>query len=284
MSSVRVEVVIPTYNEAANIEEVVASALQLGPVFVLDSYSTDGTQELARKAGATVVEHKFEGYAVQKNWGLANLPFQGEWVFILDGDERITPALRDEVHRVVQAGPQENGFYVNRMSVFMGKLIRHGGLYPAWNLRLFRRGKARYEHRSVHEHMICEGATGFLEGCMIHIRRETIPQYLAKHIRYADLESDEWVRMQFAKEDTTQETQLFGGSLLFRQWLRRHAWPYVPFRPLVRFVYMYLIRLGFLDGQAGWHLARLMASYEYMISLLYRDKLCRERARNKVAQ
>ena len=97
MSAPKVDILIPTFNEAGHIAQVVKNAGALGPVFVLDSHSTDGTQELARQAGATVVEHTFVNYSDQKNWGIDNLPFTGDWIFILDADERIPPALREEV-------------------------------------------------------------------------------------------------------------------------------------------------------------------------------------------
>lgn len=275
MSRPLVEVMIPTLNEADHIEQTVETALKVGPVFVLDSLSTDGTQELARKAGATVIEHAWEGYARQKNWGLDNLPFEGEWVFILDADERITPPLRDEVLRVAASDTEMVGFFVNRVVIFMGRAIRHGGLYPSWNLRFFRRGCCRYEDRAVHEHMISTGGTGYLKNEMLHIRRETISEYIDKHIHYADLESDEWVKQKLGLSTGARTGTMFRDVLLYRQWIRRHVWPRTPFRPMLRFIYMYFFRLGILDGNPGLHLALLMASYEYMISLLYRDKLSR---------
>ncbi|HRP63858.1 MAG TPA: glycosyltransferase family 2 protein [Phycisphaerales bacterium] len=278
-----IEVMIPTFNESAHIEQAVKSALGIGPVFVLDSLSTDGTQELARQAGATVVEHAWEGYARQKNWGLDNLPFKGEWVFILDADERIPPPLRDEVLRVTASRSENVGYFVNRVVLFMGREIRHGGWYPAWNLRLFRRGHCRYEDRAVHEHMVAEGPTGYLKQEMLHIRRETISEYIKKHIIYADLESEEWVKRRLGQGGGASTETLFRDVLRYRQWLRRHVWPKTPCRPFIRFFYMYFLRMGFLDGRAGFHLAQLMASYEYMISLLYRDKMTRLRDEQKRA-
>lgn len=275
MTQPRVDVFIPTLNESAHIVEAVTNALKVGPVFVLDSCSTDGTQELARQAGATVVEHAFEGYARQKNWGLENLPFTGDWVFILDADERITTALRDELFVELSKPDAVDGYFVNRLMIILGQAVRHGGLYPSWNLRLFRRGRARYEDRSVHEHMVCDGGTQYLKHPMLHIRRESMSVYIAKHIRYADLESDEWVKRKLGTSGGAATGKLFRDVLRIRQWLRREMWPVIPGRPMWRFLYMYFVRFGFLDGRAGWRLAMLMASYEYMISLLYRDKLDR---------
>lgn len=245
-------------------------------MFVLDSVSTDGTQALAAAAGAQVFERPFDDYASQKNWALDNLPFRGEWVFILDADERIVPALRNEILAAAR-GRGVDGYYVNRLLLFAGRAVRHGGLYPSWNLRLFRRGRARYERRSVHEHMVCSGPTDYLRHEMLHLRTERVSDYIAKHIRYADLESDEWLKLRSGTSGIAPTDRLFRHHLRYRQWLRRYAWPRVPGRPLLRFVYMYIVRLGFMDGRAGWHLARLMMSYEYMISLLFRDKLLRMR-------
>jgi glycosyltransferase involved in cell wall biosynthesis len=271
----RVEVLIPTLNEAAVIRDTVQNALAIGPVFVLDSMSTDGTQRIAREAGATVVEQKFLGYARQKNWGLQNLPFKGEWVFILDADERITPQLREEVLRTIDDPDRAEGYFVNRVVLFMGRAIRHGGLYPSWNLRFFRRGKCHYEDRSVHEHMVCDGPTDYLRNEMLHIRGESVHEWIRKHIRYADLESDEWVKLNRGLEAGASAQQLFRHTLRYRQYLRREIWPRTPLKPVLRFFYMYFLRLGLLDGMAGLHMANMMSIYEYMIELLYRDKLSR---------
>ncbi len=274
----KIDVIIPTRNEARHIAMTVRSAKTLGRVFVLDSQSTDDTQQLAREAGAEVYENPFVSYAQQKNWGLENLPLTGDWVYILDADELIPAALRDEVFRVTANPGQTTGYYINRRLFLFGRSVRFGGLYPSWNLRLFRRGKARYEDRSVHEHMICEGPTTYLKNAMLHIRLDTVQRFIGKHIHYADLESDEWVRHRFGVGGGAKVERLFRDSLRARQWLRRNAWPRMPFRPMLRFFYMYVLRLGILDGRIGLHLAILMSQYEYMISLLYREKVSAIRA------
>lgn len=273
MTKPSISVMIPTLNESVHIAETVANASTIGDVFVLDSCSTDGTQELASEAGATVVEHEFENYSRQKNWGLDNLPFTGDWIFILDADERITPQLRDELFRTLSDPGAAQGYYVNRVVVFMGRKILSGGLYPSWNLRCFKRGSCRYEDRAVHEHMLCDGRTEYLKELMIHIRRESISEYLAKHIKYADIESDEWIKVRLRSGTAAKASTLFPKFQGIRQWLRRDLWPRMPARPILRLVYMYFVRFGFLDGRAGLHLAFLMASYEYMITLLYKQKL-----------
>lgn len=276
--SPKIDIMIPTFNEASHIRETVLNARTVGNVYVLDSFSTDGTQEIARAAGATVVEHKFENYSKQKNWGLDNLPLTGDWVFIIDADERITPELADELRATAASPDAAEGYFVNRVVIMMGRAIRHGGMLPSWNLRFFKRGKCRYEDRSVHEHMVCDGRTAYLKKLMLHIRRESISEYIAKHVRYADMESDEWIKMQVGRDQSARAGRLFRNLPKYRLYLRRDYWPYIPAKPVVRFLYMYFVRLGFVDGSAGWHLACLMANYEYMISLLYKEK--RQRLRD----
>ena len=270
-----IDILIPTLNEANHIVECVRNARTTGNVYVLDSLSTDGTQELARGAGATVVEHAFVDYAKQKNWGLDHLPWSGRWVFILDADERITPELREELFRIASEDGPTNGYYVNRVVLYMGHAVRHGGLYPSWNLRFFRRGSCRYEDRAVHEHMVCEGATAYLEHEMLHIRRESLRDWIKKHIRYADLESTEWIKQRMGTTGGAAPERLFRDTLRYRWWLRREVWPRTPLRPVLRFMYMYIVRLGFLDGRAGLRLAGLTACYEYMIGLMHREKRTR---------
>jgi hypothetical protein len=107
---------------------------------------------------------------------------------------------------------------------------------------------------------------------MLHLRRETISQYIEKHIRYADMESDEWLKWKLNDSRMASTTALFKDSLRMRQWIRRNIWPRLSLRPLWRFVYMFFFRFGFLDGHAGWYMAQLMASYEYMITLMCKEK------------
>lgn len=273
-----IDIMIPTLNEAAHIAETVKNARETGNVYVLDSFSKDGTQEIARRAGAVVVENTFIDYAKQKNWGLTNLPMSGRWVFILDADERITPSLREELFRIAAADGPTDGFYVNRVVLYMGHAVRHGGLYPSWNLRFFRRGKCRYEDRAVHEHMVCDGPVAYLKNEMLHIRIESLNEWIRKHVRYADLESTEWIKLNRDGRSGAAPERLFKGVHRMRWYLRREIWPRTPARPLLRFLYMYIARLGLLDGRSGLRLAALNACYEYMIGLLHREKRHRERS------
>ena len=260
---------IPTFNERQNLPHALASVMGwANRVFILDSGSTDGTQEYARSMGAEVVEHAWEGYARQKNWGLDNLPFESPWVFILDADEAITPQLRDEIARIC-AKPihevEQAGFYVNRYFVFMGKRIRHCGYFPSWNLRLFKRGAARYEERAVHEHMILNGPDGHLRGLMSHDDHRGLEYYAAKHNRYSTLEAA--TLYQSDKNGPGVEGSLWGNAIQRRRYLRTRIYPRLPAKWLWRFIWMYFIRLGILDGLVGLRFCLFISSHELLTSL-----------------
>ncbi len=264
-----IAVIIPTKDEEANLPYALASVMPwAAQVFILDSGSTDSTREIAQRSGATFVSHAWEGYARQKNWGLDNLPITQSWVFILDADEAITPELREELSAAAAANTcPENGFYVNRYFIFLGKRIRHCGYYPSWNLRFFRRGKARYEEREVHEHMVVDGPIGYLRHDMEHNDRRGMEFYIAKHNHYSTLEARELYCIQTSTTKGTMGYRFFGSPIERRRWIKHRLWPKLPARWLFRFIFMYFLRLGALDGIVGFHFCLFLASYEHQITL-----------------
>lgn len=269
-----IAVMIPTKNEEVNLPFALASVSDWAQeVFVLDSGSTDRTEAVAREHGATFVYHPWEGYARQKNWGLDNLPITAPWVFILDADESITPELREELTAVATANAcPENAFYVNRFFIFLNKRIRHCGYYPSWNLRFFRRGKARYEEREVHEHMVVDGASGYLRHDMEHDDRRGLEHYIAKHNHYSTLEARELFRIEQNVAHGTMKYRLFGGGPIERRrWVKHVVWPRLPARWFFRWLFMYVLKLGFLDGVVGFHFCLFLASYEHQIGLKLRE-------------
>lgn len=267
--TVSISFLIPTKNEQENLPWALRSVAGWArEVFVLDSGSTDKTREIAENMGARFVSHPWEGYARQKNWGIDHLPITSPWVFILDADEAITPELREEVTRIVtQDTCQESGFYINRYFVFLGKRIRHCGYYPSWNLRLFRRGKARYEEREVHEHMIVDGRVAYLKHDMEHNDRRGIEFFIAKHNHYSTLEARELWKIEQGLMKGMIDHSFWGGPIERRRWLKNKIWPKLPARWLFRWFYMYFLKLGILDGLAGFHFCMLLATYEHQITL-----------------
>jgi len=264
-----IEIVIPTFNEELNLGEAIKSVIGWADaVHIVDSESTDRTREIARQYGANCVIRPWLGYAKQKNWALNNLPLKADWVFILDADESITPALRDELLATASrpaSSVAEAGFYVNRLTYFLGSAIRHCGYFPSYNLRFFKRGMARYEEREVHEHMIVDGPTGRLVHLMNHEDRRGLEHLIAKHNRYSTLEARELTRERITNK--AENAGPLERGIATRRWLKRNVLPRLPLSGAWRFFYMYFFRLGFLDGVAGMRFCLLLSTYDLLISL-----------------
>lgn len=269
-----IDVMIITYNEAVNLPHCLAALRGwVNRVFVIDSGSTDGTQEIARAYGAVVVHHDWEGYARQKNWGLRELPFESDWLLLLDADEVVTPELRAKIESIVKRPidqVRENGFFINRLTYFMGKPIRHCGYFPNWNMRLFKRGKGRFEDREVHEHVIIDDPVGRIRECLLHDDRRGLEHYFAKHNRYSTLEAQATFREITQGTRPADEVNISLQSRL-RRWAKRNLLPRLPFPGLWRFLYMYVLQLGFLDGRTGFQFAAFISGYDWMVSLKLRE-------------
>src|SRR5512133_367459 len=270
-----VDVVMLTKNESANLPHSLPSVLGWArTVFVVDSGSTDDTMSICRDLGAVVVEQPWLGYARQKNWALDNLPLEADWTFILDADEMVLPELRDAIDRVVsrhQDSVPESAFLVNRYFVFLGQRICHCGYYPSYNVRLFKRGKARYEEREVHEHMIVDGPTGYIEGHLEHYDRRGLEAYMAKHNHYSTLEAREIHAILSTAKREHISADFFGDPLERRRWIKEKLYPRLPAKWLFRFGFMYLLRGGFLDGRRGLDFCLFMSAYELLIDLKLKE-------------
>ncbi len=190
--SVPVSVVIPIKNEAEILPRSLDSVNWADEVFVVDSQSTDGSEKIAEKAGAEVVQFDFKGtWPKKKNWALENLPFKYEWVFFLDADEVLPPEAEPEIRGIV-SNPDEThaGYWINRRFMFMGKWLKHA-YYPNWNLRFFKHRLGRYEKltdgdtqsgdNEVHEHVVVKGSTGRLKAEMDHYAFPSVETFVNKH-------------------------------------------------------------------------------------------------------
>lgn len=273
-----VSVLIPAKNEESNLPACLESVARADEVFVVDSRSSDRSVEISESYGANVVQFHFNGrWPKKKNWSLENLPFRNEWVLIVDCDERITPELWDEIATAIQ-DPNYQGYYLNRRVFFLGQWIRYGGKYPDWNLRLFKHKLGRYENLStedipntgdneVHEHVILQGNVGYLKNDMLHIDFRDIYHWLERHNRYSNWEARVYYNLLTGKDQSgTIGANLFGSAVQRKRFLKR-IWVKLPFKPLLRFILAYIIRLGFLDGKAGYIYARLLSQYEYQIGV-----------------
>ena len=265
-----VSFIIPIRNEAANLPRCLASIAWADEVFVVDSQSTDDSVAIATAAGAQVVQFHFNGvWPKKKNWALDSLPFRNEWVFILDADEVMPADAAGEIEALIELdGAGQAGFWINRRFMFMGGWLRHS-YYPNWNLRLFKHRLGRYEQlvrgatqsgdNEVHEHIIVSGNTGRLNCEMDHHAFPSIEVFVEKHNRYSNWEARLALQEGAPISDRVIQSQAVSMRRNLKRWSRR-----LPFRPTLRFLYVYLFQRGFLDGERGFYFARLHAMYEFM--------------------
>ncbi len=268
-------VLVPVKNEAANVRDCISGVSFAEEIVVVDSASTDGTQAIAEGAGARVVQFVWNGnFPRKKNWALENIPWQHEWILIVDADERITPDLEREIREAIHRTDMD-GFYLNRRFWFLGDWIHHCGYFPSWNLRLFRHRLGRYEQieigdsvrsgdNEVHEHVLLNGHAGYLHAPMEHYAFPDIATFVEKHNRYSTWETAASRKLHQTTGQTILRATPFGAAVERKRWLRKLGLK-APFRPSLRFLYHYLWKQGFRDGYRGWVLCRLLAWYERMI-------------------
>mgnify|MGYP005850624041 CR=1 FL=1 len=243
--------VILTKNEARHIAACIQSVAWCDGVLLSDSYSSDGTPEIARQLGAEVVQRPFTNFADQRNLALADARARGaEWVFFIDADERAMPALAEEMRQAVQQSLA--GWWVPRYNYIIGHRMRGGGWYPDAQLRLLRADRARYDPaRPVHETVILEGDAGLLKEHLIHYNYDSLAQFRAKQNRYLTFEA----------------------RMLYEQGVRPRPVSYLSM-PLREFWRRYVSLQGYRDGALGLLLCGLMGWYKFKA---YRElvRLCR---------
>jgi len=232
----RISLIVTTLNEEENLGRCLESARGVGELIVVDSMSTDTTLRIAGEYGARVFTREFVSNADQKNWAIGKATL--EWVLILDADEFLSDPLRAEIaERIVSA--RENGYWIYRRNEFLGTIVRHCGWDRDKVLRLFRRGRGRYPERAVHERLELDGVAGRLSERLDHIPYRDLDDYMDKMKRYSRR-----------------------GALELRR--KGRGWvPGILVRPVTRFLRMYLLQLGFLDGSAGLTLCSLAAASVY---------------------
>jgi len=228
MPRVPVTAIIHTLNEREYIEDCIRSVDWADEIYLVDSFSTDGTVEFVRATfpRVRIDQREYLGAASQKNWAIDRAKY--DWIFVIDADERITPKLRDELVRTLE-GPLDLWAYsVGRLNFMLGKPVRFSGLQRDRVTRLFHRGHARYPNKRVHADLVVDGATGELAHKMDHYYIRTFDHMIAKMVRYAN-----WSAAQMFIDGKTTS---LGGIIA---------------HPLGKFVRDFIINLGFLDGTRG---------------------------------
>ncbi|MFC1605466.1 glycosyltransferase family 2 protein [Pseudomonadota bacterium] len=265
-----VSVLILTLNEADNIERCIESLSWCDDIVILDSFSADDTLERAMACGARVFQRKFDNFAAQRNHALDQFEFKHDWILHLDADEVVTPELAREIAEKMQ----DRRFAAYRIAskmMFMGKWLRHSGMYPCYQVRLGRKDQLRFEQVGHGQREVTDaGAVGTLEEPYVHYGfSKGMADWLERHNRYS---SDEALTgIELLRGGSGGIAALFSTDPSSRRRALKRLSVRLPFRPALRFIYMYCLRLGFLDGRAGFVYCRLLAMYEYWIVLKMRE-------------
>jgi glycosyltransferase involved in cell wall biosynthesis len=261
-----ISIYILTYNEEIDIAACIESAMLSDDVIVVDSVSSDRTVEIADRYPVRTVQHKFESHGQQRTWMLQSVPAKHDWVYILEADERMTPELFQECLQATQS-QEYIGYYVAERVMFMGSWIRRSTQYPRYQMRLFRKDKVWFTDYGHTEREVCNGATSFLQETYPHYTcSKGLSRWIEKHNRYSTDEAKETLR-QLQQGNVNWRELFFGQTEVERRRALKDLSLRLPFRPLIRFVYMYFLLGGILDGRAGFAWCTLQAFYEYLIML-----------------
>ena len=263
-----VTVIVLTRNEEANIGRCLDALDWAEDVVLVDSGSTDGTVMAGKDArpGLRVFDHPFRDFGDQRNWALENTGVPHDWVLFLDADEVCTPQLASQINRVVRARASDGdpvGYYLTCRNLFLGRWLKRCTMYPSWQLRLLRLGKVRYRKEGHGQREVTDGRLEFLDAPYDHYGfSQGIEHWVARHNRYS---SDEVELVHRLRREPLAAGDFFAGAVERRRMLKRLA-ARVGCRPLMRFLYLYVARMGFLDGHAGWVFCQLRGAHEIHIT------------------
>lgn len=247
--------IILTFNEERHLARCIASLQSMASeIVVVDCYSTDRTLEIARAQGARVIQREWVNYATQLNWALTQLDSSTDWVLRIDADEVLTPELVAEIReRLPNIGTEIDGVYWGRRMTFMGRLIRHGGVFPVRVLRMFRYGRGRCEDRWMDEHIKVDGPTIDFDGEMVDDNLNSLTWWTNKHNKYASREAVDLLNLEYRFMPHDSVASLQGKQAGVKRWIKERIYARLPggFRAFVYFFNRYMLRLGFLDGKEG---------------------------------
>jgi glycosyltransferase involved in cell wall biosynthesis len=272
-------IVIIAKNEAGNIARCLEAVSWCDDVWVVDDFSNDQTGDIARNLGARVIQHRFEGFAKQRNWALRHAALRHPWVLLLDADEVVTEGLRRELeHALPNADAAVGGFLLCRKTMFLGRWLRYSDGFPVWILRLVRAGDACFVDAGHGEEPVppVSGRLERLREPFLHYAfSKGLSQWIARHARYAELEAER----ELTEACPLSWRELVLGDRAARRRALRSLARRVPCRALLRFCYQFVLKRGMLDGRAGMAYSSLMAAYEGLIVLKRWELRERERFR-----
>jgi len=283
-------VVLLTYNEEIHIERCIQSLQAIASkIFIVDSYSTDKTVEIAESLGAVVAQRKWKNYADQFQWGLDHCGADSEWVMRMDADEYLEPDLLSELPQALaDAKNKTTGFYIRRKVFFYGKWIKHGGFYPHTLLRVWRNGQGRIEQRWMDEHIVlpAESKTTMLQGHLVDDNLKGMTFWINKHNSYASREMVDLLNNKYhllERDDSLKSND--DPQAKWKRIMKDDVYSKLPLalRSTLYFLYRYFLRLGFLDGGKGfiWH---FMQGYWYRMLVDVKIMEIEERSGGDVAK
>lgn len=249
-------VLIITKNEENNIRKCINSVKNIAQrIVIVDSGSVDKTKEIAEELGADVYFNKFENHASQINWGIKNTNITTEWIMRIDADEEITTELSNEIEEKLPILDKDiSGIAIKRRVYFMGKWIKHGGIYPTMILRIFRRGKAFCEQTLMDEHFVLsDGKQIVFNYDFIDNNTKSLEWWIGKHNWYSDKEVEDYLKKRNQLNDDELKLNLFGTQAQKKRWLKYMLYYKTPLLKRAKwyFIYRYFLKLGFLDGKEG---------------------------------
>ena len=265
-AAVPISVIILTFDEADNVAGCLESVAWSDDVIVVDSFSRDATIEVARAAlpHVRIFQHAFQDFGHQRNWALDETGPRHEWILFLDADERPTPACVTEMARAVCEPGATVGYFLCARNYFLGRWIRHCQLFPSWQLRLLRLGHVRYRKEGHGQREVAEGPLGYVREPYDHLNfSKGIAEWIARHNKYSTNEIELIHRLR--SEPLRLGDLASTDALQRRRCLKRLA-ARTGFRPILRFLYVYVIRGGFLDGYPGLMFCLLRVAQECHIT------------------
>lgn len=265
-----ISVLVLTKNEQANIGQCLKSVAWSDDIHVFDSMSTDRTVDIAETYGAKVTKRAFDNWSTHQNWALKNLPFKHPWVFYIDADERTTPELVAEIQSMVAAPGGKVAFRIQRRDFYLGRWLRHVQASPFY-IRLFKPEKVRYE-RLVNPISIVDGEVGQLSGFLDHFPfSKGVGHWLERHNSYSSFEARQILNDRNKGQGFSLLKAFRAPDFHERRCHQKELFYRMPFRPVLKFLLLYIAKRGFLDGKAGFAYALLQAIYEYFIVLKVRE-------------